>query len=86
MRATVTPDEKIVAKARALTGGWECHLLREALRLLIERESARRLARLGGSSPELKRPRRRRSAWSAAPCQPPPPPIGLAGRRRKSGP
>jgi hypothetical protein len=36
-------------------------LVREGLRALIERESARRLARLGASEPELKNPPRRHS-------------------------
>ena len=36
-------------------------LVREALRALIERESARRLAQLGGSEPELEAVPRRRS-------------------------
>ena len=35
-------------------------LVREALKALIERESARRLARLGGSQPNFKAPPRRR--------------------------
>ena len=37
-------------------------LVREALRALIERESARRLARLGGSEPDLEAPPRRGTA------------------------
>ncbi|CAN5528318.1 hypothetical protein BH24DEI1_BH24DEI1_19590 [soil metagenome] len=36
-------------------------LIHEGLRALIERESARRLARLGGSEPQLQRLPRRRS-------------------------
>jgi Arc/MetJ family transcription regulator len=56
-------DDDLVAKAQLLTGLKEkSSLVREALKALIERESARRLARLGGSEPELKAPRRRRSA------------------------
>jgi putative antitoxin of VapBC-like toxin-antitoxin system len=48
-------------KAQALTGVKEKTLLvREALKALIERESARRLARLGGSEPALEASRRRR--------------------------
>jgi hypothetical protein len=35
--------------------------VREALKALIERESAHRLARLGGSEPHLHAPPRRRS-------------------------
>ncbi len=45
---------KLLARARALSGIKETSgLLREALKALIERESAQRLARLGGSGPEL---------------------------------
>jgi hypothetical protein len=36
-------------------------LIHEGLKALIERESARRLARLGGSDPRLQRVPRRRS-------------------------
>jgi Arc/MetJ family transcription regulator len=61
MRTTLTLDDALVAKAQAFTGVSEkSALMREALRALIERESARRLARLGGSEPGLVRPPRRR--------------------------
>ena len=61
MRTTVTLDDEMVAKAQFYTGIQEkSALIREALRALIEREAARRLARLGGSMPDLKPiPRRR---------------------------
>jgi Arc/MetJ family transcription regulator len=61
MRTTVTLDDALLAKAEAYTGLTErSALLREALKALIERESARRLARLGGTEPDLKPiPRRR---------------------------
>jgi Arc/MetJ family transcription regulator len=64
MRTTLALDDELVAKAQALTGVKEkSSLVREALKALIERESARRLARLGGSDPSLKAsPRRRPSA------------------------
>ena len=61
MRTTLALDDELVAKAQALTGQTEkSSLLREALKALIERESARRLARLGGSEPDLEAPPRRR--------------------------
>ena len=61
MRTTLALDDDLVAKARSLTGLTEkSGLVREALRALIERESARRLARLGGSEPGLEAPPRRR--------------------------
>ena len=61
MRTTLALDDELLAKAEAYTGIREkSALIREALRALIERESARRLARLGGSEPDLKKiPRRR---------------------------
>lgn len=50
MRTTVALDDELVAQAQAYTGLTEkTSLIREALKALIERESASRLARLGGS-------------------------------------
>jgi len=55
MRTTLTLDDDLLAKAQALTGLTEkSALVREALQSLIQRESARRLALLGGSEPRLK--------------------------------
>ena len=63
MRATLALDDELVAKAQTLTGLKEkSSLVREALKALIERESARRLAWLGGSEPGLDSPPRRRPA------------------------
>lgn len=63
MRTTVALDDALLAKATAFTGLSEkSALLREALKALIERESARRLASLGGSDPELGPIRRQRTA------------------------
>jgi Arc/MetJ family transcription regulator len=54
MRTTLALDDELLEKAQAYTGLREkSALVREALRALIERESARRLARLGGSQPDL---------------------------------
>ena len=54
-------DDELIAKAQAFTGLKEkSSLVREALKALIERESARRLARLGGSEPDLVAAPRRR--------------------------
>jgi Arc/MetJ family transcription regulator len=56
-------DDELLAEAQDLTGLKEkSSLIREALKALIERESARRLARLGGSEPDLKAPPRRSPA------------------------
>ena len=61
MRTTLALDDDLVAKAQAFTGLKEkSALIREALKALIERESARRLARLGSSEPELATTPRRR--------------------------
>lgn len=63
MRTTINLDDALLDRAQALSGVQErSALLREALTALIQRESARRLARLGGSEPELKPIPRRRSA------------------------
>ncbi len=63
MRTTLALDDDLVARARAYTGLTEkSALVREALKALIERESARRLARLGGSQSALEQAPRRRSA------------------------
>jgi hypothetical protein len=63
MRTTLNLDDALVDKARRLTGIEErTALLHEGLRALIARESARRLARLGGSEPRLKDIPRRRVA------------------------
>lgn len=61
MRTTIALDDELVAKAQALTGvGEKTILVREALGALIQRESAKRLALLGGSEPQLESiPRRR---------------------------
>ena len=62
MRKTITLEDELVAEAQGLTGLKEkAALLREALKALIERESARRLARLGGREPDLRATRRRLS-------------------------
>ena len=61
MRTTVTLDDELVADAQFYTGIQEkSALIREALKRLIEREAARRLARLGGTMPDLQPVERRR--------------------------
>lgn len=61
MRTTLNLDDDLLAEARRLTGQQErTALVNEGLRALIERESARRLAALGGSEPDLVTPPRRR--------------------------
>ena len=54
MRTTLNLDDSLLEEAQRLTGISEkTALVRAALEALIERESARRLARLGGSEPTL---------------------------------
>lgn len=63
MRTTMNIDDKLLEEAQRITDMTEkTALVREGLRALIERESARRLARLGGSEPQLESPPRRQSA------------------------
>jgi Arc/MetJ family transcription regulator len=61
MRTTLALDEELVRIAQEFTGVSEkTALVREALKALIERESARRLASLGGTMQELKDVSRRK--------------------------
>jgi Arc/MetJ family transcription regulator len=54
MRTTLNLDDDLIAKAQRLTGLTEkSAIVRAALKALIERESARRLARLGGTEPDI---------------------------------
>ena len=61
MRTTINLDDELLEEARRITGTKErTALVHEGLRALIERESARRLARLGGSEAQLRAVPRRR--------------------------
>ena len=65
MRTTITLDDDLLAEAQHLTGTREkTALVREAFRALIQRESAQRLARLGGSEPQLQDIPRRHTSQS----------------------
>jgi Arc/MetJ family transcription regulator len=67
MRTTLILDDDLVAKARDVTGVQEkTALVHEGLRALIARESARRLAALGGSEPRLRTIARRRTVRRTA--------------------
>lgn len=62
MRTTVNLDDELLAKASKLMGPMDrTAILSEGLKALIERESAKRLARLGGSQPAIKAAPRRRA-------------------------
>lgn len=68
MRTTVTLDDELLAKASEAMGITERSvLLHEGLKLIVQREAARRLAALGGIAPNLKLPPRRRSAAAPQP-------------------
>jgi Arc/MetJ family transcription regulator len=61
MRATISIDDHLLADATKYTGVSETPtIVRLALEALIQREAGRRLARLGGSEPDLEIPSRRR--------------------------
>ena len=64
MRTTLNLDDDLLEQAQRLTSTMEkSALIREALKALIERESAHRLALLAGSEPQLEEiPRRREVA------------------------
>lgn len=54
MRTTLNIDDDLLAKAHRISGLKErTAVVREGLRALIERESAKRLAKLGGTEPKL---------------------------------
>ncbi len=62
MRTTINLDEELIEQAMRMTGVEErTALIHEGLKALITRESARRLARLGGTEPRLRPVPRRRS-------------------------
>lgn len=66
MRTTINIDDELMAKAAKLTGPMDrTAILSEALKALIERESAKRLARLGGTQRALKAAPRRRAGKPA---------------------
>lgn len=63
MRTTLNIDDELLQRAQQLTGiNEKTAIVRSGLEALIARESARRLAKLGGTDPDLKEVPRRRSA------------------------
>ncbi len=62
MRTTLTIDDQLLSRAAKLTGVQQkTSLVRMGLEALIARESARRLADLGGTEKKLRSARRRRA-------------------------
>lgn len=55
MRTTLTIDDQLFAKAVALAepGLDKSELIRECVKAFIQRQSARRLAALGGQAPDI---------------------------------
>jgi Arc/MetJ family transcription regulator len=73
MRTTLTLDDELLGQAQQISGLTErTQLIREALLALVQRESARRLARLGGTESQLQPIDRPRSdpalSWSIPLC------------------
>ncbi len=63
MRTTVTLDDDLLSRASEAMGTTErSALLHEGLRLIVQREAARRLILLGGTMPDAQAAPRRRSA------------------------
>lgn len=62
MRTTLTIDDELFAKALALAepGTEKSELIRECIKAFIQRQSARRLAAVGGHAPEIELVPRRR--------------------------
>lgn len=62
MRTTLNIDDELLRRAAKLTGvSQKTALIHMGLEALVDRESARRLAKLGGSEPRLNPIRRRRT-------------------------
>jgi Arc/MetJ family transcription regulator len=62
MKTTIAIDDELFAKAQKYAGVTEkSAVVRTALKAFVQREAARRLARLGGIVPDAKAPPRRRA-------------------------
>jgi Arc/MetJ family transcription regulator len=61
MRSTFTLDDKLLAEAKKSSGiDSTKEVVHAALKQMIQREAAQRLAKLGGTMPNFKAPARRR--------------------------
>jgi Arc/MetJ family transcription regulator len=71
MRTTVTLDDELLAQAGEAMGTAERSvLLHEGLRLIVQREAARRLIALGGTMPDARAAPRRRPAPARSVAKP----------------
>ena len=62
MRTTVNIEDELLKEAQELTGiSGKTAIVNASLKALVERESARALARMGGTMPDIKPIPRRRS-------------------------
>ena len=62
MRSTISIDDRLMEKARSLTGTKEtAAIVRQALETLVRVEAGKRLIALGGTMPEAEKAPRRRS-------------------------
>ena len=68
MRTTLTIDDDLFAKAVELAapGTEKSELIRECVKAFIQRQTARRLAALGGQAPDIEQAPRRREETPAA--------------------
>jgi metal-responsive CopG/Arc/MetJ family transcriptional regulator len=68
MRTTLTIDDQLFAKAAALAepGMDKSELIRECVKAYVQRQTARRLAALGGAAPDIKLAPRRRERTAAS--------------------
>lgn len=63
MRSTINIDDRLMEKARSLTGTTEtAAIVRQALETLVRVETGKRLIALGGTMPHAEAAPRRRSA------------------------
>ena len=62
MRTTVNLDDELLEKAKGITSlTSNSEVVNAALKALVQRDAARRLARMGGTMPDLQNIPRRRS-------------------------
>lgn len=70
MRTTLTIDDQLYEQAISLAppGIEKAELIRECVKAFIQRQTARRLADLGGSMPDIEAPPRRQPDTTVSPA------------------